>query len=367
MGNVALTPEQANQITSLYRAGKYWQIAFQETNGTPGIQLEEFYSIDVEGESQPLSERDIDYIKSLQHWLITTAEPSTRHAIEYPAFIATSAFYVTGESFPGREIAVSEWLANPDGVIKEAWNQTDGSILGLKKMLNIADYCTRTLDQRVVLYAGIGVRGVDEIPPAQKHLTPYTIITPLLQTNFDVLVGVELIPLSYEKFQRLTSEQLGIIVDPNTGNKVGDTLQFREITTNQYEATFTYLGKERTIKAFFETDVNSDKYSREGINIVYDDTGGAISLEVLTGIFSALDDKGILIGTPVDYGYVDPQGGQHRDRREYVKQNFTSVNSPGFFELVQSSDDLICRGECERNPGNSPYQHLILQKRTPKK
>lgn len=281
-----------------------------------------------ERDSQSFRELIVAYSMRLQEISRPLPEAEVRyHALKQ----LLGSFLHESELLSGRRIDVKKWVTNLEEVLSKAAYQTGGHILFLMRMLNVAVFCTHELETRTVLYAGLGAD--------TQNNCRYNFVEPLLLTNFNTLVGVEYASMTFDGFRDATIRELNAIKDPLSDKYLSETLNFRFVAENRYEATFYYLGEKRTVQAYFNTDINSSAYPREGINVIFDDSH-AMSQDTFNELVAGLEPKGILIGKGELY-YECPSQSCGKIEPAYFSKNFYEVNSPDFYELTLAARQLM--------------------------
>ncbi|NQT29617.1 MAG: hypothetical protein HQ596_03505 [Candidatus Saganbacteria bacterium] len=343
----SIPSERAQKIVNLYNGnGSRGVIGFEENNGESGIQLDEFFRTTFE-ERIEISADTQEYIKAYHQQLRITSAPSLADQQDFETQReAQPGFILEWEEFQGRELPTEEWLLNPEEALEKGRYQTGGSNLSLLVLLNIASFCTKRLEKRTVLYAGLGANTSENCR--------LNLVEPLLLTNFDELVGVEYSPMTFEAFKEATLLELNTIKDPHTRKYIGETASFQEIAPNQYVARFNYLGKERIVHAYFSTDINSAAYPRDQVNILFDDCH-AMSRSTFEDFVSRLGNNGILIGSGTSF-YTCPSNSCGSIEPEYFTENFQEVSSTEFYELTMSASRLLLAPPPKTLPRRLIYQ-----------
>jgi len=324
--NSRISIREATNIRDLYNGlGVYGVIGVDRKQ-----ERTKFYALKWPDGIGELTPQSILLLESLQRFLHITASPLAAAFEKYEALKQKlGSFLVESQIFQGRRIEAGRWLGDPDETLERASYQTYGNMLSLQAMLNTALHCTTALEKRVVLYAGLGAN--------TSNNCRFNLVHPLLLTNFDELIGTEYSPMAFNDFQQAAARELKSIRDPASGNYLHESLIFRLLSDNVYEASFNYLVGRRTIRAYFGTDINSNSFPASGINIVYDDSH-AMSRETFYRLMASLPPHGILIGAGTGH-YCLP--GRDYIPFEFFLEHFKEICSQEFFELTVASYCLV--------------------------
>ncbi|MDD5617458.1 MAG: hypothetical protein PHG69_00015, partial [Candidatus Omnitrophica bacterium] len=200
-------------------------------------------------------------IKQLDQWLGMKAEPIRLVNIEaeeglfvdnvrgFPDMPSSSPLKIT-------DIAAAKFDGT-NGVIS-----MPGYLDWLARVRDLVDAKLSSVDRKVVAYYGIG----GGLAPVSGGVEKIDIVSPLISTNFDRLIGWDFGKPNFDLFKIKVIEELKVITVLNPQD-----IEFAQVSQDTFRVTFPYQGKQREVEVSYDKDAT--KYApqelRNGYHVLY--------------------------------------------------------------------------------------------------
>ena len=115
-------------------------------------------------------------------------------------------------------------------------------------------------DKPVVYYMGIGSPENTKGNMSGTVKIGIDVALPLIETDFDTLVGADREDFDFAGFQEGIKTNLERVFDPATGKCVTDNLRFGQLGANRFEAIFDYAGRARRVVVYSNKDLMQEEF-----------------------------------------------------------------------------------------------------------